>query len=401
MPGSPLPLSESFVEIPLAKKIAVIGGGVAGLSAAWHLQQCSSSSSNGETGNNPSVQVFEASDRLGGHAWTVKADNLDVDIGFMVFNNLNYPNLTQWFRALGVDSEKSDMSLSVSVGDTVWSSDGLQGLLLANPRNLFNLEFYRFLRDLARFHDSALQVLNLDDNDPRRNVTTAEYLSSHGYSSSFQTYYLYPMMAALWSASLGDVKEFPISQLIGFLANHQMLQIFHRPQWLTVQGRSRTYVDKVQEALGEQNVHCNACVYRVEKVNGKYRLFDKAGRQLGAPSSSSDFDHLIFACHAPIAADILKRSETVVDVVDILGCLDQIQYADNIVYVHSDPTLMPKSKKAWSSWNCIGRSAELIARDKKAKGAMEGAESGFGNVLSDVNDAIEGENGRFKAVYVT
>lgn len=396
MSGSPLPLSESFVEIPLAKKIAVIGGGVAGLSAAWHLQQCSS---NGDAGNKQSVQIFEATGRLGGHAWTVKAENIDVDIGFMVFNELNYPNLTQWFRALGVDSEKSDMSLSVTVGDTAWSSDGLQGLLLANPRNLWNLEFYRFLRDLARFHESALQVLNLDENDPRRNVTTAEYLSSHGYSSSFQTYYLYPMMAALWSASLGDVKEFPISQLIGFLANHQMLQIFHRPQWLTVLGRSQTYVDKVEEVLGEQNVHCNAQVHRVEKVNGKYRLFDAAGRQLGA--ESSEFDHLIFACHAPIAADILKRSETVIDIMDIQKCLEQIQYADNIVYVHSDPTLMPKSKKAWASWNCIGRSAELIARDKKAKGAMEGAESGFGNVLSDVNDAIEGENGRFKAVYVT
>ena len=189
-------------------RVAVIGGGVTGMSAAWHLQ----------VNTLAQVELFEAAPRLGGHAYTTQVDGVDVDIGFMVFNHTNYPNMVRWFDALGVQEQDSDMSLSVSLdgGKTVeWNSDGLNGLL-AQRSQLFNPKFYGFLSDMLRFNREAAHLLLLDDQDPRKQVTTAEYLNRHGYGQPFTHYYLLPMMAALWSASMADVLKFPAA---------------HRPAW--------------------------------------------------------------------------------------------------------------------------------------------------------------------------
>jgi predicted NAD/FAD-binding protein len=208
----------------MVKKVAVVGGGVSGLAAAWHLQLAK-----------VDVELFEAEDRLGGHAHTMKVGNVDVDIGFMVFNSgpdCNYPNMTAWFKELGVDEENSDMSLSVSLdgGKTIeWSSDGLNGLF-ADRKQVFKPSFYRYLSDMLRFNAEAADILALPNDDPRRAVTTGQYLRDHAYSQAFCTNYLLPMMAALWSASIEDVLQFPAHQLIGFLCNHKMLQLFQRPQ---------------------------------------------------------------------------------------------------------------------------------------------------------------------------
>jgi predicted NAD/FAD-binding protein len=212
----------------MSKKVAIIGGGVTGLAAAWHLHQTSNVTK-------IDAHLFEAEDRLGGHAHTIKVGDVDVDIGFMVFNSgpeCNYPNMTAWFKELGVAEEDSDMSLSVSLdgGKTVeWNSDGLNGLF-ANRKQLFNPEFYQFISDMLRFNSEAADILGLPSNDPRRFVTTGQYLRDRGYSQVFCTNYLLPMMAALWSASIEDVLQFPAHQLIGFLCNHKMLQLFQRPQ---------------------------------------------------------------------------------------------------------------------------------------------------------------------------
>lgn len=205
------------------RRVAIIGGGVSGLSAAWHLHQ-----------NVPNIQVelFEAEDRLGGHAYTFKVDDVDVDIGFMVFNESNYPNMTKWFDKLSVQHEDSDMSLSVSLdgGKTVeWNSDGLNGLLARRSQAL-DPAFYQMLRDMLRFNKEAAEILLLPKDDPRKLVTTGQYLRTHGYSEAFGKYYLLPMMAALWSASMEDVLQFPAAQLISFLCNHKMLQLLDRPQ---------------------------------------------------------------------------------------------------------------------------------------------------------------------------
>lgn len=207
----------------LPRRVAVVGGGVSGLSAAWHLYQ---------NADNIEVELFEAEHRLGGHACTVNVDGTDVDIGFMVFNDSNYPNMTKWFEELSVPQEESDMSLSVSLdgGKTVeWNSDGINGLLARRSQAL-QPSFYRMIRDMVRFNQEAAEVLLLPNDDPRKLVTTGQYLRNHGYSEAFGKYYLLPMMAALWSASMEDVLEFPAAQLISFLCNHKMLQLLDRPQ---------------------------------------------------------------------------------------------------------------------------------------------------------------------------
>ena len=193
------------------------------MSAAWHLHQ-----------NVPGVQVelFEAEDRLGGHAYTMNVDGVDVDIGFMVYNDSNYPNMTRWFDKLSVPHEDSDMSLSVSLdgGKTVeWNSDGINGLL-ARRSQAFEPSFYSMISDMIRFNKEAADILLLTDDDPRKHVTTGQYLRNNGYSEAFGKLYLMPMMAALWSASMEDVLNFPAAQLISFLCNHKMLQLFDRPQ---------------------------------------------------------------------------------------------------------------------------------------------------------------------------
>jgi cyclopropane-fatty-acyl-phospholipid synthase len=203
--------------------VAIVGGGVTGLSAAWHLH---------ENAPNVSIELFEAADRLGGHAHTMNVDGVDVDIGFMVFNDSNYPNMTRWFDKLSVPSENSDMSLSVSLdgGKTVeWSSDGLNGLL-ARRSQAFDPSFYSMIRDMTKFNKHAADILLLSEDDPRKLVTTGQYLRNNGYSEAFGKYYLLPMMAALWSASMEDVLNFPAAQLVSFLCNHKMLQLLDRPQ---------------------------------------------------------------------------------------------------------------------------------------------------------------------------
>jgi cyclopropane-fatty-acyl-phospholipid synthase len=376
--------------------VAVIGGGVSGLAVAWQLSQSP----------NHTAHLYESDSKVGGHATTILIDGNNnnnenktpVDIGFMVFNPENYPNMCAWFQELGVTTEDSNMSLSVSLdhGDTVeWSSAGLAGLA-AKPSQLLDPKFYMFVRDMIRFNQQASALLRLAQEDPRRHVTTRQYLRDHGYGAGFAQYYLLPMMAALWSASLDDVLQFPAAQLIGFLCNHKMLQLFRRPQWKTVAGRSQQYTTKVQSILGD-SVHVNSPVYSVAKLgNGKWQLKNQQGEELCRA------DEVVFACHPPLAKQMLERGNCKdKDVVELLG---QIEYADNIVYIHSDPTLMPSRKQAWASWNCIGKS-EYLDYLKNSSGsnkgeALEGAESGFGNTL-DQSCADKSEEGRMKAVYVT
>jgi cyclopropane-fatty-acyl-phospholipid synthase len=218
------------------RRVAIIGGGVSGLSCAWHLHvNCH---------EEVDVHLFEAASRLGGHAYTVpvetsKGIHTPVDIGFMVFNDDNYPNMTQWFKALHVSSEPTDMSLSVSLdhGDYIeWSSNAI----FAKKMQMLYPSFYtRFLYDMLRFNREAEKILLIPtEDDPRKVITVGQYLRQEGYSEEFATYYLLPMMAALWSASIGNVLNFPITQLVGFMSNHKMLQIFKRPEVCRIPSKS-------------------------------------------------------------------------------------------------------------------------------------------------------------------
>ncbi|KAL7472755.1 hypothetical protein ACHAXS_013202 [Conticribra weissflogii] len=448
------------------KRVAVIGGGVTGLAAAWHLHTQSKRGQGGRGDDEVEVHVFEAADRLGGHAHTLRLntenfscrdlaenqdddnktatnnnDEVDIDCGFMVYNPSNYPNMTEWFSALSVEPEPSDMSLSISLdgGNTVeWSSTSLSGLL-ANPAQLFDSKFYSFFRDMVRFHSRAGNLLLLPENDPKRQVTMGEYLRNEGYGEGLASYYLVPMMAALWSASVEDVMKFPAVSLVEFMCNHRMLQLFDRPLWNTPAGRSIQYVHKMATLLAK-NAHTSTPILSMNKKpkgpsivdsdndnSFTYELFTTDNTSVGT------FDHVVFACHPPVAHQILSKcnatnSSGTIDA-ELLANLNKIQYGDNVVYIHSDPKLMPKRKSAWASWNCMGKSRYLTTHLRHVSGndsaeknekaikreAMEGSASGFGarldedkEVTKDVNGGVvdethrlEGENGRMRAVYVT
>jgi len=367
-------------------KVAIIGGGVSGLSAAWHLMSNTTSND---------VVLFDSSPRLGGHAYTMMMpDGTHVDIGFMVYNEANYPNMTRWFQQMGIQGEDSDMSLSVSLngGKTVeWNSDGLNGLF-AKRSQLVSPGFYKCLADMIRFNAEAPELLTLAKDDPRKVVTTGQYLRDHGYSEEFSTFYLLPMMAALWSASMTDVLQFPACQLIGFLANHKMLQLMDRPQWKTVAGRSQNYTLKMKSILGER-ARISTPIVSVQKTPaGTYELFTTNEKSVGF------FDHVIFACHPPTTKTILRDCASPA----LLSLLSAIEYADNVVYVHSDPNLMPLRKRAWASWNCLGKKELIQFKSNQRKGeAFEGGESGFGNTAGVATSTEEADGGRMKAVYVT
>lgn len=409
------------------------------------------------------MHIFESDTRLGGHAHTLtldvegggcrdyvngngnhgvgqdtttdtttsnsekKENEVDIDCGFMVYNPSNYPNMTAWFKELNIEGEDTDMSLSVSLdeGKTVeWSSHSISGLLFANPKQCTSPKFYTFLKDLMHFNAHAGELLLLPTDHPSRQRTIKEYLTQQGYSDAFASYYLLPMMAALWSASVENVMDFPASSLVEFMCNHKMLQLFNRPQYQTPKGRSVQYTRKMAEVLGE-NAHTGVKIVGMKKFGSgggdgvKYELFTDGNESVGV------FDHVVFACHSPQALDILKSDGNGKDIdATLLGALEKIEYGDNVVYVHSDPNLMPKSRKAWGSWNCMGKSELLTTHHQKDVNmkkheAMEGAASGFGGKLvveeekkdeTDVNAGkvddeslthLEGENGRMRAVYVT
>jgi predicted NAD/FAD-binding protein len=406
------------------RRIAVIGGGVAGLAAAWHLSK-----------TNCTVELWEAEDRLGGHAWTVPvcaegggadAPTTFVDIGFMVFNALNYPNLMAWFRCLNVASERSDMSLAVSLTKQTSSSRKKSASVVVewsssdySWQRLFRTLFrfistigptatIRLISDMLRFNNTVTtDLLSLSKDDPRRFVSIEQYLRNRHYSSAFATYYLYPMMAALWSASLHDVCQFPAVQVVSFLQNHQMLQVLQRPVWQTVAQRSHSYVQQVEQELMAANpsnaVRTGARVHSIrEPEPGCYQLvLEDNNLQSLKPVEGRLFDHVVFACHTDQARRILERStfqEYSNGNDDLLNTLQDVEYADNAIYVHSDASLMPHDPQAWASWNCIG-SADKIAGSSLTPG---GTESLHLNPLgNDPFEELEGINGRFKAVYVT
>jgi len=352
------------------QRIAIVGGGVSGLAAAWHLQTSQS------TSQNPiiDVHIFESSSRLGGHAHTITLDTdkvtatdytngtastedttaknknpneVDVDVGFMVYNKGNYPNMTKWFDKLEVKGEDTDMSLSVSLdsGKKEWSSHSISGLF-ANPFNLMKPEFYTFLKDLMHFNANAGDLLLKSEDDPARQITIQEYLTREGYSEAFASYYLLPMMAALWSASVDDVMAFPASSLVEFMCNHKMLQLFNRPQYQTPAGRSIQYTSKMASIMGK-NAHTGTPIVALKKKTLKkgnsieYELFTSNGVSVGK------FDQVIFACHSNQASQILNTDDSKSIDPELIAALDQIEYGDNVVYVHSDPKLMPTRKAAW------------------------------------------------------
>ena len=310
-------------------RIAVIGAGVSGLGAAWALR------------NVHDVTVFEKRDRLGGHANTVTIDydgrSIDVDTGFIVFNTLNYPNLTALFEHLGVSTFKTDMSFGFSLDKELeWSSNGLSGVL-ADPLNLMRPGFLGMLRDILRFNDRAQSDLS---DGALMGLTLGQYLDSIGMGRRFRTHYLLPMGAAIWSSTEDEMEAYPAEAFIRFFNNHRLMHA-KRPKWGTVKGGSRSYVRKIKADLDAAGVSFSSGAQQVRRVEGGVTVTDAEGR-------AYNFDEVILACHTDQALRLLEDADA--DEREMLGA---IPYSANEAVLHRDISLTPKRKGAQAAWSYL------------------------------------------------
>ncbi len=307
--------------------IAVIGSGIAGLSAAWLLSQ------------RHRVTLFEADSRPGGHSNTVAVQGargrIAVDTGFIVYNEAAYPNLTALFAHLGVATQASEMSFAVSLdqGALEYSGTDLRGLF-AQRSNLVSRRFWSMLRDLVRFYRQA-------PGDAARFglVPLDSYLDVRGYSQAFRDDHLYPMAAAIWSTPAARVGDYPTEAFVRFCENHHLLQLTKRPRWRTVTGGSARYVERLAEGLGERLRLDSAAVEVRRGADGVSVRTEGAG-------AAGRFDQVVIATHADQALRLLPDASD--DEQRVLGAFG---YSRNRAVLHSDPALMPQRRAVWSSWN--------------------------------------------------
>ena len=310
------------------QRIAVVGGGIAGLASAWLL------------GKRHRVTLFEANDHLGGHTDThevmVGGRRHHVDTGFIVFNPVHYPLLTRLFAELGVRSQPTTMSLSVrnEASGLEYNATSLS-TLFCQRRNLFSPRFIGLVRDILRFNREARELLALEESGP----TLSEYLRANRYGSAFRDEHLVPMTSALWSAPPLAALDFPAKYLIQFLENHEMLQVNGRAPWRVVKGGSARYVEALCERWNV-NVRSGSAVSRVERTG--------AGVAITSASGTEHFDQVVLACHSDQALNLLSDPSTRER--DILGA---IGYQPNRVILHTDASVMPRHRRAWAAWNAF------------------------------------------------
>ncbi|HEX9167966.1 MAG TPA: FAD-dependent oxidoreductase [Roseiarcus sp.] len=306
-------------------RVAVIGGGVSGLSAAWLLAKTCD------------VTLYEAEPRLGGHSDTFDWDGAPVDCGFIVYNERTYPNLTALFSHLRIRTRESDMSFAASIDDGAieYSGAGLRGLV-AQPANLLRPRYWSMLSDIARFFREARKDVGRDDLGPLET-----YLDRRGYGAPFRDHYLYPMAAAVWSTPAMRVGEYPAELFIRFSLNHGLLDLIDRPTWRTVIGGSRVYVSALAEPLGRALT--GRAAVGVKRTADGVDVADVAGQ-------TRRYDRLVLATHADEALRLIDRptgSER-----ELLGAF---RYIRNDATLHTDWRAMPRRRAAWASWNYIAK----------------------------------------------
>jgi predicted NAD/FAD-binding protein len=312
------------------KRIAVIGTGISGMSAAWLLSQ------------RHDVTIYERDGRLGGHSNTVEVRMPDgvvpVDTGFIVYNEKTYPNLTALFAHLGVVTHPSEMSFAVSLddGELEYSGTSLNGLF-AQRSNVFRPRFWSMLNDLWRFYREAPRDLSsLDDLS-----SLEQYLDAGCYGEVFRSDHLLPMAAAIWSASPSQMLQYPAASFIRFHDNHGLLQLRNRPPWRTVAGGSRTYVDALMHRF-KDGIRLARGVAAIRRHQDGVEVRDRGGH-------SDHFDDVVIAAHADQALALLEQPTA-----EERSLLGAFRYSQNRAVLHGDPVLMPQRKAAWASWNYIG-----------------------------------------------
>jgi predicted NAD/FAD-binding protein len=316
-------------------RIAVVGSGISGLAAAWLMAR------------DHSVTLYEAGGYLGGHTHTVDV-TLDgvthgVDTGFLVFNGATYPNLVPMLEHLGVPVARSEMTFSLALQDPAieWAGTSL-GSLFAQRSNLVRPGFLRMLRDLLRFNrEAAACAARQESGDPAPAVSIGVFLKSGGYSAEFRDWYLMPMAAAIWSCPTRTMLGFPFASFARFFRNHGLLKLVDRPQWYTVDGGARRYVEKLASALQDVRLH-TPVVSVVRDSQG----VDVASESSGA-TRTERFDALVLGCHSNQALRILGDGATTEEK-SILGA---IPYQHNRALLHTDASLLPANRRVWSAWN--------------------------------------------------
>ncbi|KIW44710.1 uncharacterized protein PV06_03162 [Exophiala oligosperma] len=359
----------------MGKRVAIVGSGCSGVAALWAL----------DTSTDHQVHLFEAESRLGGHTNTVRfeapsADGggapgtpVDVDTGFIVMNSATYPNFVRFLDQVGVSTRRTEMTFGVSrdQGGFEWAGTSL-GSVFAQTKNVFSPGMWRMIFDIVRFNEFALDLLQAesdddeeseDENQSTDEVRTAtkttktkqvaaaqesigDYLDRENYSREFRDDYLIPMTAAVWSTSPDKCSlEFPAVTLVRFMYNHHLLStVAKRPDWMTIPGGSRRYLDAVLRGFDRSRIHVKSKVTAVRPLDGRVVLTTN-GRD-------HEFDHVILATHGDQALEILKSAATEEEV----GILSGFQTSRNVAVLHSDLALMPKRRIAWSAWNYITES---------------------------------------------
>lgn len=318
--------------------IAIIGTGISGMAASWLLSK------------RHNVTVYEKDDRVGGHTNTVTVstpeNDIAVDTGFIVYNERNYPNLVALFDHLGVATKPSDMSFAASLdnGRFEYAGTGFGGIF-AQRTNVVRPRMWFMLRDIMRFYREAPADAAGDDKD----MTLGRYLRTRSYGKAFINDHLLPMGAAIWSTPAQDMLDYPLEAFVRFCNNHGLLQVKNRPAWRTVSGGSREYVRAITAGWADR-VLLNTAVTAIRRDPDSVVIEDRQGER-------RRFDHVVIATHADQALDMLDDADSAER-----RLLSAFRYERNLAILHSDSRLMPKTRRAWSSWNFLGEGKEEASR---------------------------------------
>ena len=314
----------------MKKNVAIIGSGISGLSAAYLLS------------DKYNVHLYEKNSRLGGHTRTLfvqdNSKKIPIDTGFIVFNEKNYPDLTNFFKLLNVTHQDSDMSFAVSNTNPFLEYSGKSIFaLFPNFKNIFSIKFLKMIFEIRKLYKLCNQ---LELNEKNSKLTLDQFLNSNNFSDYLKNYHILPMISSIWSSNIDDVKSFPLATFINFFKNHSLFSFRNRPQWKYVLGGSNQYIKKIIN-LKLFKYYTNSEISKISRDNNSIKIFNKN-------NTSYSYDILVFATHADQILNLLDKPSA-----NESKIISNFKYSSNLAYLHCDDTLMPKYKRTWSSWNFL------------------------------------------------